>query len=54
MLDKIITFDWKVALLRRMLSDDMLKNQVEIIHGKYEDNYFVKNPMGKLVRYLQG
>ena len=47
------TFDWKVSLLRRIIANDSLKYHTEIINGKWEDNYFVMNSLGKRVRYVR-
>ena len=39
-LDNNRKFDWKVELLRRRISDESLKEHMEIVNGKYEDNGF--------------
>ena len=40
-----IKFDQKFALSRGRISDDRLKEHMEIINGKQEDNYFVMSQM---------
>ena len=43
-------FYWKVALLIIIISDDGLKEHMEIINRKYEDNYFVMNSMEEMIK----
>ena len=40
-----ITFYWQVTLLIRRIYDDRMKEQIDIIDGKWEDNNFVVNLM---------
>ena len=43
-----ITFGWKVELFIIILCDDRMKENMEIINGKYGGNDFTMNSMGKL------
>ena len=45
MLDKNVTFYWKVELSRRRISEDILEQHMEIIYVKCEDNAFAINSM---------
>ena len=38
---------WKVELLRIIISDIRLKEHMDLINGKLDDNYFVMNLIGK-------
>ena len=42
------TLDWKVSLLKIILSDDKLEQHMEIINGKYEDKDFAMNSMKQM------
>ena len=44
---------WKVELLRIIISDIRLKEHMDLINGKLDDNYFVMNLIGKWVSYFQ-
>ena len=46
-------FYWKVALLIIIISDDGLKEHMEIINRKYEDNYFVMNSMEEMIKIFK-
>ena len=45
MLDKNIIFYFQVALFKIIISNDRLKHRTEIIHVRYEEDYFVMNSM---------
>ena len=53
MLDNKRAFDWKVALLRGILYDDILKYHIIFLNGKYRDNYFVMNSMEQMSKIFQ-
>ena len=40
-LDNNRTFDCQVALLRRIIYDDTIKEHMRVVNGKMEDNYFL-------------
>ena len=53
MLEKNKTFGWKFALSRRILSDDRVKQHMEIIKGKFEGNYFAMNSMEQMIKIFE-
>ena len=42
-LDNNRTFDCQVALLRRIMYDDIIKERMRVVNGEMEDNYFFIN-----------
>ena len=47
-------FYQQVSLPEKIISDDRMKEHMQIINGKWEDNDFVMNSIEKRVRYFQG
>ena len=43
------TFYWQVELIIRIISDDRPKERMKTINGKWGDNYFVINSIGKTI-----
>ena len=44
------TFYYQIAFLRRVLSNDSLKECLEIINGKYENNDFATNSIEQMCK----